>query len=150
MKFHTEYDHPETIAAPSGDKWRTKYKRTFDENGNETQEEAGKTNIYEKIQAAKDSTLIYNIIDRFENGDTAIVNKLNSPTEGMFTDITNMPKNIHEAANMANNAQQKLQTLPEEIKTSFINNGNVTEAEIREYYEKKFQQQPKEEVTTNE
>lgn len=152
--FYSESNKPKTIPAPSGDKFRTKYKRTYDEKtGNEKQIENGKTNVYEKIQKYKESCDIYKILDRYENGEEAaeaIKNGLivtPNHKEGFYGDISEMPKTIGEAIEQQEKAAKAFQSLPRELQKILKNKGRIEEKDLKEYINNK---QPKEETEGNE
>lgn len=78
----------------------------------------GETDVYAKIQEAKDDCDVYKIIDRFTAGD---VTALHRKAHGIYADLTVMPDNIHEAASRADKAMSDFMTLPVEVREAFDN-----------------------------
>mgnify|MGYP003302333754 CR=1 FL=1 len=149
MIFYDQNNHPKTIPNKPGEKIRPVIKRIKQKNGTIEYEKISEVNTYEKIQAAKEATLIYNIIERYENGDISAINK----KQGQYLDITNAPKSIHDLKNISNEAQNNFVKLPEEIKTKIIKGENVTKKDIQQIIENQIEITPtqiKQEETANE
>ena len=145
MEFYNQNNLPPKIPTPSGSPWRTKYKKSTDEEGNVTIVECGKTNVYEKIQAAKDSTMIYNIIERYQNGEIGLIQR-----QGYYGDVSNVPKDIFEAEEQAKEASNNLNKLPKELRQILIEKGDITESDIKSYVESLNNKNKIEENSTNE
>ena len=142
MKFYNQNDLPPKTYSPCGSPFRIKYKKSVDEEGNFCVVECGKTNVYEKIQAAKESTEIYNIVERYQNGEIGLVQR-----QTYYGDVSTTPKSIFEAEEQAQAANENLNKLPKELRQILIEKGNITENDIKNYVEKITK---KEEATTNE
>lgn len=130
MEFYDQNNRPPKTPTPSGSPWRIKKKAGIDDDGNWCVKEIGKTNVYEKIQEAKDSTEIYNIVERYQNGEIGLVQR-----QGAYGDASDLPKNIFEAEAQAAAANQSLNKLPNELRQLLIEKGNITESEIKAYVE---------------
>lgn len=117
QEFYHNNKRPTTIASEPGKKIESQYKMITNELGIEELVEVGKTNIYEKIQANKESTLINNIIERYNNGDVQALNQ----RQPVYGDTTQMPKNLAEAQQMVINAERYYNSLPNEIKQKLNN-----------------------------
>ena len=75
----------------------------------------GQTNLFEYVQASKDDTLIYNLLDRFVKGDiTALLAK-----KGQFLDCTGMPSTLAEAQQLMINATERFNRLPSDQRAKF-------------------------------
>lgn len=131
MEFYNQNKLPPKQPTPSGSPWRIKYKKSIDEEGHITMVECGKTNVYEKIQAAKDSTMIYNIVERYQNGEIGLLNA----RQGYYGDISNAPTNIFEAEEQAQMANNNLNKLPSELRKILIEKGDISEEDIKSYIE---------------
>lgn len=84
----------------------------------------GETNLFDYVQASKDDTLIYNLLDRFTRGDiTALLAK-----KGQFLDVTGMPTTLAEAQQLMINATERFNHLPAEQRAKF--------ADVNDYIEK--------------
>lgn len=144
MEFYNQNKLPPKQPTPSGSPFRTKYKRKIDEKtGAETVVECGKTNVYEKIQAAKDSTMIYNIVERYQNGEIGLLNA----RQGYYGDVSNTPTNIFEAEEQAQMANNNLNKLPSELRKILIDKGDISEEDIKSYIESLKPKANEEEIT---
>lgn len=77
----------------------------------------GKTNVQEFIDSYAESTDIVNILTRFMNGDTSVLN----PREGQYGDFTNVPSTYAEMFDRARQCENLFDSLPIEIKQKFDN-----------------------------
>ena len=121
MKFYSRNELPTTIAQPKCEKIVPTYGKEVQKDGTIKVVETGKTNIYEKIQASKDETLVYNILDRFNAGDVSVLNQ----RKGEYGDFTNAPKTLVEAQQALINAENYFYALPLEVRKEF--NHSVSE-----------------------
>lgn len=141
MNFYNQNNLPPRTPTPSGSPWREKFTlKQNEETGQWEKVSLGKTNVQEKIEAAAETTRIYNIIERFENGELGSLNQRN----GVYADVSEMPKNVFEAQKSAQNAQNNLNKLPNELRQTMIEKGSITDEDIKNYVEKITQ---KKEVT---
>lgn len=125
--FRTILDPPKVTITPSGSKEEDIWQLKIDEKGNETFYIAGKTNVYEKIQAHLESTKIENILAKcIDMGDTTLLNQ----KEGFYADISEMPNTWIEAQNKIKNAENIFNSLPLEIRKKYDNNFNKYLAEV--------------------
>ena len=140
MEFYSQQNLPPKTATPSGSPWREKFTlKRNEETGEWEKVVTGKTNVQEQIDAAAESTRIYNIIEKFEKGE--ITNF--AQRQGIYQDVSNTPKDIFEAQQAT---QQAVSKLPNELRQTLINKGEITENDIKAYVEKIQQSQKKEEV----
>lgn len=148
MKFYNQQDLPPRTPSPAGSPWREKFKVTRNPDTGEWEKViVGKTNIQEKIEEAAQATRIYNIIDKFENGEIG-VKDLNQ-RQGQYIDITNAPTNVFDMQKQQQQANNSFNKLPNELRQTLIEKGNISEQDIRQYVESLQQNQVKGE-TTNE
>lgn len=115
MEFFSRTNKPATIAQPKCEKIVPTYGKEIDKDGKVHIVETGKTNLYEKIQACKDDTLIYNILDRFVAGDVSVLQK----NQGVYADITEMPKTLAEAQQSLITAENYFNSLPLDVRAEF-------------------------------
>jgi len=121
MEFYHRSNKPKTIPMPECSQYEPTYSLVIDEKtGKKELKKSGKTNIYEKIQAAKDECDIYKILERYENGNVDVINKV----QGIYADITNMPRNLAEAQNLILKTENEFAKLPKEIKEAFNNSSS--------------------------
>ena len=115
MEYYSRSNLPATIAQPKCDKIVPTYGEKIDKDGKVHVVETGKTNLYEKIQASKDDTLIYNILDRFAAGDVSVLQR----HQGVYADLTDMPKTLAEAQQSLITAENYFNKLPLDVRAEF-------------------------------
>ena len=121
MEFYSRIKKPDTIPAPSGEKVVPTFSlRISKETGRQELVKTGTTDIYEKIQAAKEGTLIYNIIERFQNGDITALNK----NKLCYGDTTIVPKTLAGMKQALIDAENNFNKLPLEVRKEFNHNVN--------------------------
>lgn len=77
----------------------------------------GKRYLYEEIQSYEEQCDINNIVRRYMAGDVSAL----SNAQGVFADLTNMPKTRQEALQSIMDAQKYFVDLPEDVKAQFGN-----------------------------
>ena len=80
-----------------------------------TLKESGKEDLYAFIQSHKDSVDLHKIMDRFNAGDTAALQKV----QGMFGDFSQMPQTYAGLLNHMIEAEQTFMSLPLETREKF-------------------------------
>ena len=144
MEFYNQQNLPPKTATPSGSPWREKFTlKRNEETGEWEKVVTGKTNVQKQIDAAAESTRIYNIIEKFEKGEIGTL--VQRP--GIYGDANALPKDIFQAQQAAEQATSKL---PSELRQTLINKGEITDEDVKAYVEKIQQSQKKEEVKVNE
>lgn len=88
--------------------------------GRKNLEKVGETNVYEKIQADKDSCDINKIIARFVAGDTSALDRV----KGMYMDTTDFPENYAEFLQRQQDANKLFDRLPLDTKEAFNNSAD--------------------------
>lgn len=102
--------------SPSGNGYIDEYQiQVNKETGEEELIKVGKRNVYEEIQAYKDSADITNIISRFVNGETELLHQVN----GVYGDFTNAPTSYADYFAKVKEAEKIFNDLPDEIKSKF-------------------------------
>ena len=115
-KIFNIFNRPETVAAPTGDRYDKQYQMRIDENGHKSLHEVGKTDRYEKIQSHKEETDIKNIIAKATLDPTVLNQKA-----GQYMDTTNMPTTLAEAQTKILDIKNEFNELPLEIRKKFDN-----------------------------
>ena len=115
MEFYSRTNLPATIPQPECAKIVPTYGEKIDKDGKVHVVVTGKTNLYEKIQASKDDTLIYNILDRFAAGDVSVLQR----HQGFYADLTDMPKTLAEAQQSLITAENYFNKLPLDVRSEF-------------------------------
>lgn len=113
--FRTQYVPHERVRCNPGTSEHILYSPQFDEHGHFELVESGVEDVYEMIQSHKDSTDIHQILRRFENGDVNALNKV----QGVFADVTEMPKTYAEMLNHIIAGKNAFMDLPVETRAKF-------------------------------
>lgn len=117
MEFYSAYNTPKTIPSPTGDGTEVDYVlRTNKTTGVKDLEPMGVKNVYELIQAAKEDTLIQNILERYKNGDTSVIAPV---SESSFIDITEMPESLADAQNRLLVAEDMFNSLSVDVRAKY-------------------------------
>lgn len=120
-KVYSRFDVPKTIKIGPFPKEINTYTEEIDEKGRKTIKAIGKHNFYKQIQAYKDDTMVYNILERFKNGD---ITALNKKSGAIYGDFTKAPKTIQEAHAKISQSHQIFEKMPLEVKREFNHNPN--------------------------
>ncbi len=117
LKFRSAYDCPpiEGLFSPVGDEYSPVYAEDVDERGVACIVQVSQEKIQDKIEACKEQTLIYNILNSFDDG--TLLNK----AHGVYADLSAMPDNIHEAYQSVRDARMLFNGLSDEIRQRFNN-----------------------------
>lgn len=120
-KFYSESNRPKTIPMPKTSTLEKEYKEKIGKNGKKELVEVGVTNVYEKIQEARQGSELATLINQYKMK----INENNIlELEKTVTDLTNIPTNLIEAQNMINDAKNTFNLMPTEIKQTYNNNFN--------------------------
>lgn len=114
MEFRTQYDELDIISN-SGDRYEPTYKLKTDKNGVRDLVKTGQVDCYAMIQSHKDSVDLKLTLQRFANGDTTALNKVN----GCYGDFTNMPTTFAELSQRVLDAEDMFNQLPLEVRREF-------------------------------
>lgn len=138
--FYSETNRPPIIPAKKTSKFEPEYEERIDtKTGMTYLKKTGETNVYERIQASKDSTDIQKIVERYQ------ITLENKPEMNMdeVLDYTNIPGNLIEAQQLIIKAKQLFEKEPKDIREKY--NGNFNEylmaaqsGELKETYQKVF------------
>ncbi|MDD6223558.1 MAG: hypothetical protein PUB18_00970 [bacterium] len=133
MKYYTEHTKPENEPNNAGSGIREIYKYVKNEKTGELEyKKTGSENVYEKIQASLEETKISNIIERALGGDITAINNGNA----QYGDISELPRDINSASEMAKNTNKLATSLPEEIRQKILNGDDITKEDIEKAYNK--------------
>jgi hypothetical protein len=104
---------------PTTSKFEPEYKEILNAQGKKFLKKVGETNVYEKIQAGKDSATLENLINKYK---IKINDENLTKLDETITDLTNIPTNLVEALNTIDEARATYENSPTEIKKVFNNN----------------------------
>ncbi|AXH77809.1 MAG: internal scaffolding protein [Microviridae sp.] len=113
--FRTAYDCPviDGLFSSSGDEYSPVYAEDVDERGVACIVKVSEEKIQDKIEACKEQTLIYNILNSFDDG--TLLNK----AQGVYADLSAMPDNIHDAYQSVRDARIIFNGLSDDIRQRF-------------------------------
>lgn len=117
QKLRNSFSENIEYHSESGDGFEIKWEYVIDEKGKRIRREAGKINVYEKIQASLPSTDIQSILIRVANGES---NLINVPNLG-FIDTSSLPLDENERIEMVSKAKDSFEKLDPSIKAAFGN-----------------------------
>lgn len=126
MEFRTAYGDKLKNWSPSGEKTEMRHRASMDKNGVRTLIRDRKVPIYDLIQESREECEIERIIQRAVMGDYNALNQAN----GVYADITGMPKSIAEAQQMIINMKEDFEHLPKDVRAKFENNAEMYVAEF--------------------
>lgn len=117
MKFRTQYDRQAPVYQEPGSRVRIVYSPRYSETGVLDLEPTGKEDLYGYIQSHKESTDIHVLLNRFVNGETDVLSRV----QGFYADASNMPKTYAEVLNAVISGEEAFARLPVDIKQRFDN-----------------------------
>lgn len=126
MKMQTMYDriydgHVNHVNANSGDRFHDTFTLGFDSDGKRVLKKHGRIDVYSEIQSHAQSVDIHNIIDRFNNGDLAVLDN----AKGYYVDLTQFPRTYAEMVQRMQDAEEYFNALPVDVRAKY--NHSVTE-----------------------
>lgn len=117
LGFRTWREKHERVYSDCGNPIRIVYSGKLDVDGKLVIEEVGKENLYDYIQSFAESVDINNIIRRFENGETNLLERV----QGFYFDTTELPKNMSELLNKIHAAETGFERMPADFKEKYGN-----------------------------
>ena len=120
MKFFSAYNRPRAVVPPIGNGTAPVYEEVLDD-GDPHLRVSGHDNLFEYVQASKDETNIYTIIERYRRGDITALSKNN----GQYIDVTGMPTTLMDAYAVMNKARRNFEAMPEDVRVKFGDDFNV-------------------------
>lgn len=116
-RFRTQYEDRAPVFQEPGSREKLIYSPRYDDNGVLDLVVTGKEDIYAFIQSHKESTDIHVLLDRFANGETDVLQRM----QGFYGDVTSMPKTYAEVLNAVIVGEETFARLPVEVKQRFDN-----------------------------
>lgn len=120
VMYYSRGKRRERTYAPTGDGYEPKMEMNIDEYGHKELVHAGKTNLYEKIQASAEDCKIENILARAGQGDLSAFTG-----SKIYADVSEQPRSLGEAQQMIQNIQNEFNSLPVEVRAKY--NHSVSE-----------------------
>ena len=116
----SRFNRPKTVSLDAGDGTAPVYEKRL-VNGRFRLVQTGVTNLFDFVQASKEDTLIYNLIDRFARGDVSAL----SQRVGQYLDVVGLPSTLAEAQQLMIDVQRKFDHLDADVKAKFDNSVSV-------------------------
>lgn len=128
MDFPTKYTKDNSnIISEVGSPVLQEYEYSLDKEGRKSLVKKDSViNVYERIQADRDSCDINKLMERFALGDTEAINI----NKGFYVDARDLPKDYREVFERGLEAEQYFDSLPVELKAMFDNSHSVFFTEI--------------------
>ena len=120
MNFFTMSNLPPKSKHPTFSKTKPIFAYETDEIGSKVLHQVGETNIQEEIQMYASECNIYNIIRRYQMGDTGILHKVDS----QYIDTLGQPKTLQEALNLSLKLKNDFSSLKPDVRSAFNNDFN--------------------------
>lgn len=120
MNFFSISKLPPKISSLKFSPFKKTYAFEIDDTGRKVLSCNGETNVHEEIQMFADECNIYNIIRRYELGDTGILHKVDSS----YIDTLGQPKTLMDALNISLKCQKDFLSMKPEVKAMFNNDFN--------------------------
>lgn len=114
LLFRKPYEGHERTFTEAGRALQDTFGYEIDKFGQKVLIKTGETDLYAKIQESLEETKIENILKSVMAGDTSVLRP-----DGIYEDISNMPKNLIEARQAMQNLENLWNTLDKEIKEKY-------------------------------
>ena len=113
--FKTQFDARDRIQSNPGNPIKQLYSGSYNERGQVELKEDGTEDLYAFIQSFAESTDIHAILNRFQNGEVDVLEKV----QGFYGDITEMPKTYAEALQRISDSEKVFMSLPVDVRAKF-------------------------------
>lgn len=116
MKFRSAYDHGVRQQRTPSCNIQHEYLEQFDDKGRPYLVESGSYNMADLVQAGFESSLIYNILDRYNAGDESAIP---SADKGAYVDLVGMPRDLVEAGELSARIKRTYSELSSDVRAKF-------------------------------
>lgn len=113
--FLTQYDARQRIESNAGNPIKQLYSGAYNERGQVELKEDGTEDLYAFIQSFAESTDIHSILQRYQNGEVDVLEKV----QGFYGDITEMPHTYAEALQRIADSEKVFMSLPVDVRAKF-------------------------------
>ena len=113
--FKTQYDARDRVESNPGNPVKQLYAGAYNERGQVELKEDGTEDLYAFIQSFAESTDIHSILQRYQNGEVDVLEKV----QGFYGDITEMPKTYAEALQRIADSEKVFMSLPVDVRAKF-------------------------------
>lgn len=126
-KFRNRSNYVREKDTPRPHGIQIEYQERLDKDGTSYLVRVGKTDLNAIAQKALPGTLVYNILDRFRNGDLSAL----GTDGGYYGDFSNVPDSFSESLNLFNKIQHNFSMLNPKLRSLFDNNPSRFAAELQ-------------------
>ena len=139
MKLYKHEPLKRDFVTPCGDTVRETFQVKSNSDGTRELVKNGEILISDYVNSFRDECLIENIVRRYQNGDINALNRV----QGAYIDQTILPKDLHQAHLLLENARGYYENCSEDIKDKYrtfsdfiaaFGSGEVVEDVVREIY----------------
>lgn len=102
------------------------YRARYDDAGAVALVDDGQEDLYAYIQSHADSVDVHVMLKRFANGDKDALSK----RQGIYADVTGMPRTYAELLNTVNDLERRFMELPPDIREKFGNSFSQYAAQL--------------------
>lgn len=113
--FKTQYDARDRISSHPGNPIKQLFSGSYNERGQVELKEDGTEDLYAFIQSFAESTDIHSILQRYQNGEVDVLEKV----QGFYGDITEMPHTYAEALQRIADSEKVFMSLPVDVRAKF-------------------------------
>lgn len=113
-RFRSAYGDREVTFVPSGSRYQDTYGYEINKYGQKELVKTGETDLYALIQESLEETKIENILKRVAMGDDTVMRP-----DGIYTDISETPKNLIEAMQQIQHLENVWNGLPIDTKRKY-------------------------------
>ena len=125
MAFYTQLNRPKVAPTVAGSKEIDDYEVRLNKQGvKKLVKKSTKKNIYDRIQANKEESEVYTIINRFTDAQKKEIITIKASTNSEVYDLTKMPENLIQAKQMQIDSENKWKELPLELRAEFNHDPN--------------------------
>lgn len=118
MKFPSMYSEKIKYVSERGSRFKAEYQLRLDEEGRHEFVKTGETDLHEYIQSFRDSVDIYNILERFRNGNEEILEQV----KGIYADVSELPVKLQDIMNLNIKGKELFEKLPVDVKAVYEDN----------------------------
>lgn len=111
------YKDRKKIPTPAGSRFKPEYSARYDDKGVLVLDEVGTVDVYSDIQSYHDSVEIHNIMRRYLNGETDVLERV----QGFYADASDLPDSYVGFLNKFQESQEFFAQLPPEIREIYNN-----------------------------
>lgn len=118
MIFVTKYGERKVEFSCPGNRYKIEYELKITKDGQEVLKPCGQTDLQEYIDSFEPSVNLNNILERFERGETDVLEK----AKGFYADISELPVKLQDVMNLNKAGQEFFDSLDVDVKEQLGSN----------------------------